>query len=125
MKLFIAKFDQLDSKRSPQDVNGNHPLIADVISGEANAFVMNGTLFHDGGFKHQTLYLCVNYTDIFSRPQIKPLTKVNVLELKELMTSFGEPVYSLDKLNEEIRLFQKDCIHVGDDSHEYCEKVCE
>ena len=122
MNLFIAKFDQLDSTRSPQDLNGNYPLIADVLSGEANSIIINGTLFNRDNLTTQMIYLCKNYIDIVGRDQIKVLMPVSLLELKKMIQELGEPIYSLSKEDEEVRMYQGDCENVGDDSLEWDRK---
>lgn len=119
MKLFLGKFDQLDSTWSPMDSNGNYPLRVCVISGEAKAIIMNGTIFRKNDLKTQKVYLCMNYVDLVGRNQIKVIEPVYPHELKEWVKLFGEDIYSLSEEDEDIRMYRRDCKHVGDDSLEW------
>jgi hypothetical protein len=115
MKFFLGKFDLLNSKGSIMDAYGNYPLRVDVLAGEAKAIVMNGTIFKNNDLKTQKIYLCMNYVDLVGRNQIKVVGTIPLLQFKELIEILGEHVYSLSEEDEDIRMYRKDCNHVGDE----------
>ena len=76
---------------------------------------MNGTIFKNNDLKTQKIYLCMNYVDLVGRNQVKVVEPVPLFQFKELVETFGEHVYSLSEEDEDIRMYRKDCNHVGDD----------
>ena len=51
IKMFIAKFQQVNSIKFDADKNNNMPFIGEVLAGTATGTIINGTMFQREGLK--------------------------------------------------------------------------
>lgn len=58
--MFIASFSQVNSAKFTPNQHGQMPYIGDVKAGVATATLIDATIFENGKYLPNTLYLCEN-----------------------------------------------------------------